>query len=286
MLQAADINAIRPDTESMLAVSQCRHGPMMYLRRDWYVGRSLHEYGEFSEGEVELFRSILRPGDVALDIGANLGAHTIAMARLVGPTGFIYAVEPQRILFNILCGNIALNELVNVKAFPFALGRAPGATHIRPLDYAASVNFGSISIGGEQGDPVPVATLDQVGLPKARFIKIDVEGMELDVLLGAKELLARDRPVLYVENDRLEKSEALVAQLIADGYRMWWHMPLLFNPANFRSNAQNVFGTVRSFNMLCVPRETPVDLDGFHEITKPQDASDLLRQVPTAAPPG
>jgi FkbM family methyltransferase len=285
MLQAAEINAIRPDTESMLAVGQCRYGPMMYLRRDWYVGRSLQEYGEFSEGEVELFRSILRPGDIALDIGANLGAHTIAMARLVGSTGFVFAVEPQRVLFNILCGNIALNELVNVKAFPFALGRASGATRIRPLDYSASGNFGGISVGGEQGDIVPVVTLDQVGLPKARFIKIDVEGMELDVLLGAKEVLARDRPVLYVENDRFEKAEALVAQLLADGYRMWWHGPPLFNPANFRGNAQNVFGTIRSFNMLCVPREVPTQLDGFQEITKPQDASDLLRRVPVA-PPG
>ncbi|HLH89400.1 MAG TPA: FkbM family methyltransferase [Xanthobacteraceae bacterium] len=279
MLQAADINAIRPETESMLAVSQCRHGPMMYLRRDWYVGRSLHEYGEFSEGEVEIFRSILRPGDIALDIGANLGAHTIPMARLVGPTGFVFAVEPQRVLFNILCGNIALNELVNIKAFPFALGRAPGVTHIIPLDYSASNNFGGVSLGGAQGDAVPVVTLDQVGLPKARFIKIDVEGMELDVLLGAKEVLARDRPILYVENDRPDKSEALMAQLIADGYRMWWHVPPLFNPDNFRRNADNVFGVIRSFNMLCVPHETQVQLEGFEEITNPKEAADWLRRV-------
>jgi FkbM family methyltransferase len=284
MLEAADVNATRPEGDSMLAVGQCRHGPMMYLRRDAYVGRSFHEYGEFSEGEVELFRSVLRPGDVALDIGANLGAHTIPIARLVGPTGFVFAFEPQRILFHILCGNVALNELINVKAFPLALAREPGQTRVMPLDYAGPNNFGGVSLGGAQGEAVPVATLDQIGLPKARFIKIDVEGMELEVLLGAKATLARDRPILYVENDRLEKSEALVTQLLADGYRMWWHVPPLFNPSNFRNKTENVFGGIRSFNMLCVPRETPTQLEGFQEIAKPQDASDLLRKVTGPAP--
>jgi FkbM family methyltransferase len=279
MLQAVEIDAIRPDAESMIAVGQCRYGPMMYLRRDACVGRSLHEYGEFSEGEVEIFRSVLRPGDIAVDIGANIGAHTIPMAQLVGPTGFVFCFEPQRILFNILCGNVALNELVNVKAYPLALGRAPGQTRVMPLDYRGANDFGGVPLGGAQGEPVAVATLDQIGLAKVRFMKIDVEGMEIEVLLGAKGLLARDRPLLYVENDRLDKSEALVAQLIADGYRMWWHVPPLFNPANFRGNADNVFADILSFNMLCLPREMKAELEGFDEITKPQDASALLRRV-------
>src|SRR6185437_239538 len=150
--------------------------------------------------------------------------------------------------------------------------------------YDGPNNFGGVSLGGEQGEAVPVATLDQMGLPKARFVKIDVEGMELEVLLGAKAMLARDRPLLYVENDRLEKSEPLVTQLLADGYRMWWHVPPLFNPGNFRDNAENVFGGIRSFNMLCVPRETAAQLEGFQEITKPQDASDVLRRVVGPAP--
>jgi hypothetical protein len=60
---------------------------------------------------------------------------------------------------------------------------------------------------------------------------------------------------------------------------MWWHVPPLFNPDNFRRNANNVFGVILSFNMLCLPRETPSQLEGFQEITKPEDASDLLLRV-------
>lgn len=284
MLNADDINPTRAPEASMLAVGRCRYGTMMWLRRDMYVGRSFAEYGEYSEGEVDLFRQCLRPGDVALDIGANLGAHTLPLAQLVGPGGAVFAFEPQRILFQILCGNVALNELPNVHALPVALGRAAGRTKVPALDYRGAVNFGGVSLGGTHGEDVPVLTLDQLEVSKVKLIKIDVEGMELEVLAGAKATLARCRPLLYVENDRADRSEALVAQLQEDGYRMWWHTPSLYNPANFRANPHNVFGNVASFNMLCLPRESTTTIQGLREIASPQEASALLRGLPNAKP--
>jgi FkbM family methyltransferase len=285
MLDADDINAARAQDGSMLAIRRCRHGTMLYLRQDMYVGRSFTEYGEYSEGEVEVFRQILQPGDVALDIGANLGAHTLPMARLVGPTGAVHAFEPQRILFQILCANVALNELANVRALPFALGREPGGTKVPALDYRGANNFGALSLGGAQGEDVPVVTLDQLGLGRVKLIKIDVEGMEIDVLAGGKATLARCRPILYVENDRADKAEALVMQLQEDGYRMWWHSPPLYSPANFFGNPHNVFGNVGSFNMLCLPRESATAIQGMPEITSPPEASAFLRGLPKATPP-
>jgi FkbM family methyltransferase len=282
MLNADQINETRVPGDSMLAIRRCRHGTMMYLRRDQYVGRSFAEYGEYSEGEVDLFRQCLGPGDVALDIGANLGAHTLPLARLVGPTGAVFAFEPQRILFQILCGNVALNEIPNVHVLPVALGRAPGRAKVPALDYRGASNFGGVSLGAAHGEDVPVVPLDQLEVSKAKLIKIDVEGMELDVLAGAKATLARCRPILYVENDRADKAEALVARLQDDGYRMWWHTPPLYNPANFFANPTNVFGNVASFNMLCLPRESATTTQGLREIASPQEAAALLRGLPKA----
>jgi len=282
MLDADQINETRAPGDSMLAIRRCRYGTMMYLRRDRYVGRSLAEYGEYSEGEVELFRQCLQPGDVALDIGANLGAHTLALAQIVGPGGAVFAFEPQRILFQILCGNVALNEIPNVHALPVALGRAAGRAKVPALDYRGASNFGGVSLAGAQGEDVPVAPLDQLEVARVKLIKIDVEGMELDVLAGAKATLARCHPILYVENDRAEKAEALVALLQENGYRMWWHTPQLYSPANFLGNPNNVFGNVASFNMLCLPREMATQVQGLTEIASPQAAAALLRGLPKA----
>jgi FkbM family methyltransferase len=284
MPDASEINDARAPDASMLAIRRCRYGTMMYLRQDKYIGRSFAEYGEYSEGEVDLFRQCLRPGDVALDIGANFGAHTLPLAQLVAPGGTVFAFEPQRILFQILCGNVALNEIPNVHALPVALGRAAGRAKVPALDYRGARNFGGVSLGGTQGEDVPVLTLDQLEVSKVKLIKIDVEGMELDVLTGAKATLARCRPILCVENDRADKAEALVAQLQDDGYRMWWHTPSLYNPANFLGNSTNVFGNVASFNMLCLPRESTTVIQGLREITSPQEASALLRGLPKPKP--
>ena len=72
---------------------ETRHGIFTIFNEDELVGLSLATYGEYSEGEVEVFRKVLKPGDVAIDIGANIGALTIPMARLVGETGRVYAFE-------------------------------------------------------------------------------------------------------------------------------------------------------------------------------------------------
>src|SRR5687768_6606900 len=80
-------------------LKDCRYGRMLYNVNDLYVGRSLDLYGEFSEGEVEVFRQLVRPGDLVMDVGANVGAHTVWFAKAVGPGGVVLAFEPQRLVF-------------------------------------------------------------------------------------------------------------------------------------------------------------------------------------------
>src|SRR5882672_1609267 len=85
--------------EMQSKIKDCRHGRFMYLPNDAYIGRSLDVYGEYCEGESEIFRQLLRPGDVALDVGANIGALTVGMARTVQSAGAVVAFEPQRAIY-------------------------------------------------------------------------------------------------------------------------------------------------------------------------------------------
>ena len=100
-------------------------------------------------------------------------------------------------------------------------------------------------------------------------MKIDVEGMEQEVLAGCTFLIRQFQPVLYVENDRPEKSEALIRQIDGLGYKMFWHKPLLFNPDNYWRNPENVFANVASINMLCVPKSVPTDFKGAEPVEVP-----------------
>lgn len=255
----------------------CRHGLMLFNPKDAYVGRSLDLYGEFSEGEIELFRQVVRAGDVVVEVGANLGALTVPLANLVTPTGRVFAFEPQRIVFQELCANAALNSLTNVVARNEAVGAAPGVLAVPMLDYTHAANYGGLPLGPDAGwagkenvplEEVPVVTIDSLKLLRCRLLKIDVEGMEADVLAGAKDTVARCRPLLYVENDRAEKAEKLVEAMRGLGYQLYWHTPPLFLPNNFRNSSENVFGNILSFNVFGVPTEWgDMQLSGFAPVT-------------------
>ncbi len=255
----------------IVAARQCRHGRMSYFPHDAYVGRSLDLYGEFSEGEVDLFRQLLRPGDTVLEAGANIGAHTVFLAQAVGPQGRVLGYEPQRAIFDLLRINLEANALPWADARLAALGSTVGTIRVPPLDYSAADNFGGVSMGGTAGELVAVETIDGLDLPRLKLLKIDVEGMETDVLRGATATIWRTRPYLYVENDREENSSQLIAVIQSLGYRLWWHAPALFNPGNFAGNSDNVFGTVGSINLFCVPEEVETSVGGLRGVTSPRD---------------
>lgn len=269
-------------------LKHCRHGPLVFLREDMYIGRSLALYGEFSELEAVLFAQIVRPGDVVIEVGANIGAHTVHLARLVGATGCVHAYEPQRVIFQLLCANVALNGLFNVYTHHAAAGSSAGELHVPPLNYAAVNNFGGISLSQEKtGEPVPVVCLDTLTLPSLKLLKVDVEGMEHAVLSGARALIGRHRPFLYVENDRQEKSAALITLIDELGYDMVWHLPTLYNPDNFAKNPHNAFASIVSCNLLCVPKEASVSMNGFRKVTGPDDWWAMITAPlpPASAPP-
>jgi FkbM family methyltransferase len=252
---------------------ECLRGTFIYNINDQYVGRSLDLYGEFCELEGAIFRQLLKPGDVVVEVGANIGGHTVHLSQLVGTGGAVLAFEPQRIVFQTLCANMAVNSITNAHCCHMAVGRETGFITVPFLDYSQPNNFGGIALGNAtRGERVAQTTLDNVVLERCRLIKVDVEGMEIDVLQGGDRTIAKLRPFLYVENDRKDRSDALIRYIDSLGYEMFWHKPPLYNPANYLKNPVNVFGNIVSLNMICIPRPSSVSIQGLPPVTVPGKA--------------
>jgi len=233
----------------------CRHGQMMFFPHDIYIGRSLDKYGEYSAEETDFLMTATPVGGFVVEVGANIGCHTVPLAQKVGATGCVLAFEPQRVIHQMLCGNLALNGLWNVSAQHAALGAKEGTVQVPLVAYEQDMNFGGIAMTEAPGEPVPMVKLDMYPLTRLDLLKIDVEGMELDVLQGAETTVGKFRPLIYCENDRQEKSSALVAHLRSLDYDLYWHTPPLFREQNFRGCSENVFGGTVSINMACIPKE-------------------------------
>jgi FkbM family methyltransferase len=234
----------------------------------------LRKYGEWSAAELDVFRQVVQPGHIVIEVGANIGAHTVALSRIVGPTGAVLAFEPQRLVFQTLCANLALNSCANVAARQEAVGAALGELLVPVLPPDAPNNFGALPLGNrwQQGEHVPLITIDSLQVTGCRLIKMDVEGMEVEALQGAADTIRRLRPALYVENERDEQSRALITLLLSHNYRLFWHAPFLFTPDNFAGDRENIFGRIASHNMLCVPREASGGIAGLVEVSGPNDS--------------
>ena len=255
-------------------IVESRYGYMVYNKNDIYVGKSFEHYGEFSEFEADLFRQICVQSDRVVDVGANIGAHTLMLARQVGPTGRVYAFEPQRGVFQTLCANMSINSIGNTECFQTAVSDEPGFINIPDIRYDLEGNFGGFEIEkySRSGIKTPVVCLDDVlDVPTLKLIKIDVEGMELGVIKGARQTIQKYAPALYVENDRIDKSKALIEEISSLDYRMYWHQPPLFNPNNYAKNPENIFGTTVSINMLCFHKKLSLNLKGFDEVMSADD---------------
>jgi len=273
----------RPVNRGINRLKTCRHGDMIFNVHDQHIGRSLDLYGEWAESELDLLGLFIKPGDVVIDVGANIGTHTVFFAQRVGATGQVQAFEPQRIVFQNLCANLALNGLLNVRAFHAAVAREPGTIAVPSVAYAEPGNHGGVALAAGAataagGERVPLMRLDGLGLDRCRLLKIDVEGMELDVLEGGRSLVEAARPIVYVENNDAAKSPALISWLLARDYHLFWHVSMFFNPRNFFANAVNVFGKLGDLNMIGVGAELAPAFARFPRVTGAHDNWDALQR--------
>jgi len=172
------------------------------------IGWHIAFFGTYEPESRAIFRAILPVGGVALDVGANVGWHTLLMARLVGDSGLVLAAEPNPSVRRRLEANLKLNRFGQVKVIPYAIAAIEGNVEFYgpEADDADSGN-GHITTASATGQSsvyrVETRRLDAI-LPVAKItrldlIKIDVEGYEWPVLNGATQTIAKFRPHIVFE---------------------------------------------------------------------------------------
>ena len=255
-----------------LKTYQTKHGPMIAFTGDQFMTPTLEKVGEYAPQEWAVLDQLTKPGKTVVEVGANIGVHTIPLARKCAP-GPLYCFEPQQRVFQVLCANLALNDIGNAIAYPEAVGEAEGEVVVPPIDYEGALNLGGVSMrpAGSPGARVRVVNLDSLRLPSLDLLKVDVEGFEPAVIRGARETIARCRPNIYIENDRPQHQGDLIKLIAGMGYTLYWHAPALA-PAE-------VFGgrLFLSLNMVCFPNESGADVQGAQPIDPDNWTSPLSR---------
>ncbi len=177
-----------------------RGGLHWELDLDQHIDRHIYLEGFFERGTTAALDALTREGMTVLDIGANIGAHCLPLARRVGPGGRVYAFEPTEWAFGKLQRNLSLNpELRNVVPERMALSDADQDQAAYAFQSQYKAQGDSLT---EQG-AVTFSRLDtycaRKGIAKVDLIKLDVDGFETKILRGATEILRRDRPIMIVE---------------------------------------------------------------------------------------
>lgn len=223
------------------------HGMMITNRFDQLIngnkGQGIHcalmEHSSWCRDEclsilalLDMRRASRGDGLVAIDCGANIGIMSIEMAKHMTGWGSVISFEPQQWVYYALCGNLAINNCFNAQAIWAAVSDRQGTIRVPVLDHQKYGSFSGLTLfkGADQSCvgqevsfentmPVSAVTIDSMGLDRVDFIKIDVEGMELFVLDGAKEMIEKHKPIILAEWIRCGK-KALTAKLESFGYRI------------------------------------------------------------------
>lgn len=200
---------------------------------------SLRSMSENDEIELNVVRRLVNEGDSVIDVGSNTGVFTLFLSKWVGDRGCVYSIEPIPSTYDILLHNVNKLRLKNVKPLNFAVSDRIGRAVMEVPRYSTGgYNYyqsriidGSSCHAKQRVFNVQLTTIDSFLSshdPKIAFIKIDVEGHELQAVRGAARLLERCRPALMIEisgepDNTLSESHQLLQWLAGSGYTSYWY---------------------------------------------------------------
>jgi FkbM family methyltransferase len=237
-----------------------RDGSLFLIRPGLPLGWYVTFFGSFEPELREIFRAVLPPAGVAIDIGANVGWHTLLMARLSGTHGRVLAVEPNPSVRAQLARNIRLNRLDHVDVIPYVVAETekslafcgPDANDPSSGDgYVASADEARTDLLSLDARPLDAIT-GEARLERLDLIKIDVEGYEWPVLQGGEHTIAKWRPYIVFEFDRAYAGRGGgTPELIADFFDR--HGYELFEVQRGRAQAVELSNWPNCANLLAIP---------------------------------
>ena len=207
---------------------RCLPRPARHALRAWNSVRQVRAFGPERWSESPVVQRLVRPGDVVVDAGANIGYITALLARWVGPGGLVHSIEPIPATYALLTRAVRALGLAQVRCHACAVSDQAGEAVMEIPDYPdGGENFyesrvvpAGASSGRSLRQAVRLCTLDELaGAHGSRitFMKIDVEGHEAPALRGARRILEQARPALLVEiNGSLDTPDEATARLCAD----------------------------------------------------------------------
>ncbi len=245
-----------------------RFGKLVHTTSDRCIGRSLREYGEWAPGETLLLGQLIRPGDIILDIGANIGFHTLFFSRLAGPEGRVHAIEPEMQNRELLSVNKLINGLDNVVIHACLAGPVTEVTrHCRPV--IDPQNMGATYFERSQdGAQLPLLQMkpDDLGLERCDLVKIDVEDQELFVIEGMRSLLQSQRPIVFFEQRSQLRFAEILSVFRTYDYVCFWSVTRAYPAGNIHGNETDFFKGATETNVLAVPTEVVQNYPGLNSL--------------------
>ena len=252
------MNNLHSPAEAVPQLWKTRYGVMNSVPGRCPASRSLAQYGEWIEQELDQLSEIVADDQHVLEFGSEYGAHALWFARAVGDRGKVHVIEPRRMVMQQLCANVALNGLQNVHTHPMWLGRNSGTAELGSI--LSDVE------GTERKERIPVRTLDELDLDALHLIKINYAGELLAVLEGAGGTIRRLRPNLYFRMGEQDLAEEEVRRVKDLGYRVWSHLPYLYSRNNQVGNTVNIFPGRVYQNVIATPQEGGVAFERLIEL--------------------
>jgi len=271
-----------------MSIVPCRYGDFSIPSDSDLIFDAMRLYGEWAQQEIDLLSRIIQTGWIVVDAGAFIGTHTRAFSSMVGDTGRVHAFEPNPASYSILLDNTKLSVNNNITTHMVALDAQQGTKSL--IANQAKKNTGGTSLSSNKtqssGSIISSRRLDDFNFEKVDFIKADVEGMEYSILLGAEKLIARDRPVLFLEVNELEASAPILSWAKTADYVVLGILTKAFNSSNFNESGENTFGSAMECGVLMVHEENFLHIEDsltgldFHLINTLDSLSVLLRCKP------